>query len=481
MDELEADIREELTIVERAEPEDTDVRLEDLLFDPMDAQRYEVGLRNLLGAVETVEHAELLDRVRAVDRPIGEARYGRMFTGLTPLRGDPGQWTRVCATPAADDDARGAAGWPFFGQLIAHDITADRSPIAAAVGPDLLRNARSPRLNLQMLYADGPVGAPYLFDRDDPAMFLLDGYDVPRNRQGIGMIGDPRNDSHLFVLSLHVAMLRAHNRIVDLLRAGGASDVDVFDRARLSLTWHYQWVAVHDFLPRIVGAELVEQVLAEGGRWFAPPPNEAYLPLEFSHAAFRYGHGQIRPSYRLVAGGPDIQLFPDLVGFTPLTADRRLDLAQIFDLPGRPAAQRAKRIDGRLAESLLGLPEALTGANEIPAHRSLAVRDLVRGDTTDLPSGEAIARLVGATPLTADELGHGFPNGTPLWFYVLKEAEHRTDGEALGPVGGRIVAEVLIGLLRADPASYLSVAPEWTPTLPAAGPTFSLTDLLTLG
>lgn len=108
-------------------------------------------------------------------------------------------------------------------------------------------------------------------------------------------------------------------------------------------------------------------------------------------------------------------------------------------------------------------------------------RDLLRGQTTRLPSGEAIARLLGAVPLTTDELGQNWPHGTPLWFYILTEAEHRGDGDRLGPVGGRIVAEVLIGLLRADPASYLSLEPDWEPELPAAGSGFGLADLLTFG
>ena len=334
-----------------------------------------------------------------------------------------------------------------------------------------------------MLYSDGPVGSPYLFDLGDPAKFLLgpDGGDVPRNQQGVALIGDPRNDVHLFALTLHVALLHAHNRIVDLLRADGVPEADVFDQARITLTWHYQWIVVHDFLPRLVGATLVEQVLAEGGRWFAPPPLQAYIPLEFADAAFRYGHGQIRHTYRLVDGGPAVPLFPDLVGFGPLPADRRLDLTQVFDVPGRPPAQRAKRLDGRLAASLIGLPEQVTGAVDTAAYRSLAVRDLLRGDTTGLPSGEAVARLIGVTPLTADELEQTWPDGTPLWFYILKEAEHRGGGDRLGPVGGRIVAEVLIGLLRADPASYLSLEPDWEPDLPAAGPGFGLADLLTLG
>jgi hypothetical protein len=517
LNELEKDVRAELGRAEASEPdyEVNGVPIDEWLFDPADVQREEVGLRSLLGAVQAMENGSrpkpapahphgihvaarghCLSLVRAVDRPTGAARYGRMFPDLDPLGTDPQLLMRaggnggICDAAAVlgglspgDDDASEAAGWPFFGQLIAHDITADRSPIEGDVAPDALRNARAPKLNLEMLYSDGPVGSPYLFDVADPAKFLLgpDGADAPRNQQGVALIGDPRNDVHLFALTLHVALLRAHNRTVDLLRENGVPEAEVFERARIILTWHYQWIVVHDFLPRLVGASLVERVLAEGCRWFTPAPGQAYIPLEFADAAFRYGHGQIRHTYRLVDGGPLVPLFPDLVGFGPQPADRRLDLAQVFDLPGRPPAQRAKRLDGRLATSLIGLPEQVTGAVDTAAYRSLAVRDLLRGETTALPSGEAVAQVMNVSPLTADELDQAWPHGTPLWFYILKEAEHRGGGDRLGPVGGRIVAEVLIGLLRADPASYLSLEPDWEPILPAAGPDFGLADLLTLG
>lgn len=442
-------------------------------------------------------------------RPARPTHYGRMMPESDPPGCEPGQLLRaggrggLCDAAAAEasdpraahenaetvanadsatDDATEAAGWPFFGQLIAHDITADRSPLTSGLAPDALRNARFPKLDLEMLYADGPIGTPYLYDSGDAAKFLLaqHGRDVPRNSQGIALVGDPRNDSHLIVLTLHVVLLRAHNRIVDSLRASGVSEAAVFDTARTSLTWHHQWVVVHDFLPRLVGTDLVDQVLTEGGRWYAPAPTRACIPLEFSHAAFRYGHGQIRHGYRLTAEGPEIPLFPDLVGFRHLPAGVHVDLAQLFDLPGHPPAQRAKRLDGRLPASLIDLPEQLTGAVDVSAHSSLAVRDLLRGQNTDLPSGEVIAKLFNEPALTDAELDHAWPQGTPLWLYVLKEAQHRGGGDRLGPVGGRIVAEVLIGLLRADPASYLAQEPHWTPTLPAAGPDFGLADLLAL-
>ncbi|HWN62073.1 MAG TPA: hypothetical protein VNO25_15575 [Streptosporangiaceae bacterium] len=179
-----------------------------------------------------------------------------MFPDLDGLRADvpalaaAGQPGGICAPVAVaggssngSDDGAQAAGWPFFGQMVAHDFTADRSPVGPHTDLAELRNARSPQLNLKILYGDGPVGSPYLFEKDGPALFLIadDGWDVPRNSQGVALIGDPRNDVHLFVNQLHVAMLHAHNGIVRLLREQGASAAEVFDRARQTLTWHYQW------------------------------------------------------------------------------------------------------------------------------------------------------------------------------------------------------------------------------------------------
>jgi hypothetical protein len=503
--ELELKVREELTLAQANEPGEgaACAPIEEWLSDPADDRRYEVSLNALLGAVKAMEDgsrpgvaAADLQRVRAADRPGGAARCDRMFPDLNPLGTIPGAAPRAGGTGgdcdaaaagghvAADDqDASEAAGWPFFAQLIAHDITAGRSPADGAAELAARRNSHAPQLDLEIIYSGGPAGAPYLFDRADPAKFLLspDGRDVPRNAQGTALISDPRDDVHLFALTLHVALLRAHNRIVDLLRADGTPEADVFDQARVTLTWHYQWIIIHDFLPRLVGASLVGEVLASGGRWFAPPPRQAYIPLEFSHAAFRYGHGQIRHAYRLADGGPAVPMFPDLTGLGPPPPGRDLDLSQVFDLPGRPPAQRARRIDGRLAASLAAPPAEVTGVVDDATRHSLAARDLLRGQTAGLPSGEAVARLTGATPLTADELGHPGPHGTPLWSYILKEAEHRGDGDRLGPVGGLIVTETLVGLLRANPASYLSLTPDWRPTLPAAHRTYSLADLLTLG
>ena len=105
------------------------------------------------------------------------------------------------AASRPDPDAQGAAGWPVFGQFVAHDITADRSPLTHHAELAEVRNARSPRANLEVVYGDGPAGMPFLYDRDDPAKLLVGRNDagrpadLPRNAQGIALLGDPATTS----------------------------------------------------------------------------------------------------------------------------------------------------------------------------------------------------------------------------------------------------------------------------------------------
>lgn len=435
---------------------------------------------------------------RSVDAPLGAHAYSRLFPDLPPLvsneaalwaLGSPGGACDSGLTIDAeggDDSRETAAGWPFFGQFIAHDITADRSLPAHQADAAALRNARNPTIDLECLYGDGPTGNPFLYDRDDPAKLLLglndagQPGDVPRNRQGLALIGDPRNDVHLFVSQLHVAMIGLHNGLVDWLRASGIPESALFAEARQLARWHYEWVVLHDFLPRLIGYELLTDILENGPRHFRPN-GELTIPLEFADAAYRYGHSQIRHRYRINAETEPLPLFPDLVGFDAVPESRVVDWSLLFDFPGKPPAQRAKKIDGRLARSLIELPLAITGDVEVDAYRSLAVRDLQRGHSLGLPSGEAVAARMGEPPLASEEIGLGddFQGATPLWFYILKEAEARTGGDRLGPVGGRIVGEVLVAIIERDPGSFRAMQPEWTQTLSSAkAEAFGMADLL---
>jgi hypothetical protein len=411
----------------------------------------------------------------AIDAPLGPTAYGRMFPELPSFEADEqflhalGCAGGLCDCGDVDDspDSLGepAAGWPIFGQFVAHDLTADRSILRSHTNTAELRNARSPQLNLETLYGDGPTGHPFLYQRDDPAKFLLgvDGADLQRNAEGIAVIGDPRNDSHMLISQLHLAMLKAHNKFVDEARLGGAGSNQVFDVATKLLRWNYQWIVLNEFLPALVGQPLADQVLREGAQWFRPSPT-GFIPLEFADAAYRYGHAQIRHHYQLNPDSDPVPLFPDLLGFRPVPRQRTVDWTLFFDAPGAKPAQRCKKIDGTLVQALIQLPVAVTGECEIEDYHSLAVRDLQRGQGVGLPSGEAVARHIGIVPLTEEQVGltsTGWHGETPLWYYILREADACTGGHRLGPVGGRIVTEVLVGLIDKDPTSYRQNSQEW--------------------
>ena len=240
-------------------------------------------------------------------------------------------------------------------------------------------------------------------------------------------------------------------------------------------------MVLHDYLPETIGAQRAARLLERGPRRFCPEGPVA-IPLEFADAAYRFGHSQMRDSYQLQPDGPAFKLMPDLLGFRPTPADRFVHWPLLLDVPGQPPAQRARAIDGRLPDSLIHLPRDITGQLDEDDQASLAVRDLLRGIATGLPSGEAVAREIREAPLTPEEIGLaavGWPGETPLWYYILREAAVREGGGRLGPVGSLIVGEVLLGVIDGDPSSQRSVDPDWRPSLPSRQPgRFTLTDLL---
>jgi Animal haem peroxidase len=269
----------------------------------------------------------------------------------------------------------------------------------------------------------------------------------------------------MLMSQLHLAMLKAHNSFVDEARLRGEATGHVFDEAATQLRWHYQWIVLNEFLPSLVGQTLADQVLREGPRWFRPA-HGGFIPLEFADAAYRYGHSQIRHRYQLNLQAGPVPLFPDLLGFRAVPRERAVDWTLFFDVAGAPPAQRSKKIDGKLVRALIELPVAVTGECEIEDYHSLAVRDLQRGQGVGLPSGEALARYIGAPLLTAEQIGiasTGWHGETPLWFYILREADVCAGGHRLGPIGGRIVAEVLVGLIDADATSFRRNSQKWRP------------------
>jgi hypothetical protein len=246
-------------------------------------------------------------------------------------------------------------------------------------------------------------------------------------------------------------------------------------------TWHYQWLVLHEFLPQIVGRATVDDVLVHGRRLYDVGVGEAFIPVEFAGACYRFGHSQVRPSYRANLKGDGGKPFFAFI-FDPsqndaaaepsdlrggFRAERRFVGWQTFFDFGDGEVRRNKRIDRHISTPLFTLPLGAIASHDQPT--VLPQRTLLRHLTWGLPSGQAIADAIGVDPLPKRELAHlkpyGFDTSTPLWVYTLEEAQLLADGLHLGPVAGRIVAEVLIGLLAADPAGYLAVQPAWQPTV----------------
>jgi len=431
---------------------------------------------------------------------------------------------------SGDDPAFESAipsAYTYFGQFIAHDITLELqsqqlasfedlslTPLPPSVVREKIVNARTAGFDLDSLYGVTADGAPVPRRCDSLVVggVVESGLTRPPNKDDFNdlprkptdkdphvdreaLIGDVRNDENLIISQLHLAFLRAHNTLV----ARGLT----YREARKLLTHHYRWLIVHDYLlTRVADAEIVRDILRHGNRFFRPPACGIYVPLEFSAAAFRFGHSMIRSryDYNVNFRGPTAMTLEQL--FTlgalrgPLAAYRALpehwiiEWKHFMDRGGNDA----RRIDTRLVVPL----SKLSGEDGQPIKghgASLAVSDLLRGYLLRIPTGQAVARALGKTPLAAGEirnvaaqaskqqeqalLAGGFDKSTPLWYYILAEAAAKPS-DTLGVVGSTLVAEVLIGLVRWSEDSILS-QPAWQPTLGQKPGLFTLEDLLRLG
>ena len=471
--------------------------------------------------------------------------FGRMFRALPPADFGPDDAASLAALkklaagmlathePAKngpDPEESGIpAAYTYFGQFIDHDLTFDpASSLQKQNDPDALVDYRTPRFDLDNLYGRGPDDQPYLYE--DGAKFILGraltgaaknpkAQDLPRSSPAIAeankraIIGDPRNDENVIVSQLQGLFLRFHNRMAD--KYGD------FATAQQKVRFHYQWIVLNDFLPKLIAPDVLAEVLphiAAGTDVVRDPPrlrfyharDEAFMPLEFSAAAYRFGHSMVRPEYQLNETLPKpFEIFAgdsatlNLRGFREFPANWALDWRFFMDLEvldfgdaNNPADPRNKnrtqfayKIDTSLVNPLGHLPKDIASDPHV-----LAARNLERGWRMRLPSGQAIARAMGEVPLadadiiigkfTGDpadvvgpvtQFGAAFAGNCPLWTYILAETVEvpvtapTTQGDQsltarlLGPVGGRIVAETMVGLMLADSSSFLAQDPLWQP------------------
>jgi hypothetical protein len=420
-----------------------------------------------------------------------EARFGLMFKQLPAFSPPDALLTALAAkmndgkaplndvkfSDTAFDNATMPAGYIYFGQFVDHDMTLDRTPLTQQrQDVRAMTNYDTPKFDLGSVYGKGPTGSPELYDPAKKGRLLVNAHDglvdLPRDAVGAAYLGDPRNDENLIVAQLHVVFLRLHNALVD---AG-----KTFEQAQQQVRWTFQWLIVNDYLPRIVGQDVVTSLLRRRGtgpiqftgRLYQPRnPARPYMPVEYSGAAYRFGHSMIRAEYE-VQDGHTVPIFgqdgyEDLRGNRPIPSTLWIDWNYFFDIPGMDAPDdrnMARKIDAQISLPLSKLPSTVV-ANTAGAIVALAERNLLRGKRLGLPAGQDVALAMGIKPLTNAQLGltePGWRGRAPLWFYILKESE-LLGGQKLGPVGGRIVAEVILGILAADRTSYFTANPGFTP------------------
>jgi hypothetical protein len=486
-------------------------------------------------------HGQLRGLDKVPSSPHFEGRFGRLFRALPPARFSEDTLRALAShmvaehetdvTPENEDDDEEAVGLPgdsripagftYLGQFIDHDLTFDpASSLQKQNDPDALIDFRTPRFDLDNVYGRGPDDQPYLYQADGVRMRLgrkLTGNpndpaarDVPRTSPDDGeplraLIGDPRNDENVIVCQLQAAFLRFHNRLADVLHA---TDPVHFPAVQRLVRWHYQWIVLNDFLPTIIGRQTLEAILphvAKGTTILDDAPQlkfyswqkDPFLPVEFTVAAYRFGHSMVRPIYRLnrnvpPAGQERPFIFSSdenksLVGFRKFPDNWAIEWNLFFEMGPAPdkgpqRVQPAYKIDSSLVNPLGSLPASVaTGVS------SLAERNLFRGLRMGLPSGQAVARKMGLPVIPDEKLKVGkanqdgaktnirlvdisaeFRGNAPLWYYVLAEAQQGFDGDnakpmRLGPVGGRIVGEVFAGLMLGDRHSFLVQDPSWQP------------------
>lgn len=411
-----------------------------------------------------------------------------------------------------DQDSDIPAGYTYLGQFIDHDITQDRQSRMDAiytVFPENMRSFRNPALDLDSMYLGGPRMNPELYEADRKTLKIGQTSDImglgtfnndlPRqNKQAL--IGDSRNDEHLMVSQTQLAFMKFHNSRV------AANPNTPFEELRQEVVLHYQSIVLNDFLPRIIDPAVLDNVLQKGRLVYTNQLNDC-IPLEFSVAVYRMGHSMVRSAYEWnriynSQGALGKASFQQLFAFSAGNGSCHHDRHTTQALPTLPSSwipdwhyfydfssvggekhakiNYARKFDTNLSIDLQALPMFQRMNPKLPAPLySLSTRTLLRGHLVALPTGQQVATALGETPLSSFELidhlpaglankmvERGFDQATPLWYYILREAMVQGNGNRLGAIGSRIVAETFVGLIENSPANVLSECPNLKFSMP---------------
>ncbi len=399
------------------------------------------------------------------------------------------------------------AGYTYFGQFLAHDLSelrrSSRFPERDPAHVKDLEQMHRPALDLSSLYGGGLDDSIVTYERQTGKFVLGETEngkrrDLFRRPDGMALIADARNDENLLVAQMHVLFMRFHNRLIDFYTSrsngNGSESGDVFRRARSEAIASYQWIAMHDFARQILPEKVYEHVVCNRRGALLPRGKSApAMPVEFSGAAFRFGHSMIKEKYKLTGThSPSVEL-EDLLQFTGkfrlgngvlLPEEMIVDWGMFFrfrdhagwgERTGR-AVNQALRINTSITKAMRHLVRDFGDADIIDLN-------LRRGRELGLATGQEICdQLRDWHPQLADDVGldvmkesrlfDNLPRNsllkrqTPLWAYVLSEAHQyvRERGAGvlatLGTLGGWLVAD---GLSAAVHYAQDQVDKAWSP------------------
>lgn len=445
-------------------------------------------------------------------KPNKYGKFGRVFHDLAPAKFEFELLDTLAKNmkrepeelPFADTRSL-PAGYVYFGQFIAHDLSFDpNTSLNRVLDPTLLENFRTPTLDLDSLYGNGPQVNPIYyrsldgyFPIDDESVDLLRKPKFKNENFSIALIPDPRNDENRIVSQIHLLFQKLHNYLLNSYQN--------FDEAKKYTQWHYQWLILNEFLPKIIKPDILSSIFDIANpsmvkRAYYFWRQEPFIPIEFSNAAYRFGHSMVRSSY-IIRKEDQNGFIVGAYGESPLTNSikptesllgfkeqkKGVDLNFFFG----KNAQKSHPIEPRISSPLYDVTRFNREAKSEECYQyadSLPFITMRKGMLLGLPNGEDVAKEFNQTPINVDlqevTQNTSFKNGsTPLWYYILHEAKVQQEKEqllmnTLGPVASIIVAEVIIGVLQEDKSSYVNQNPNWKPSFYKLGEDFSMVQLI---
>lgn len=439
------------------------------------------------------------------------------LVGLNPTQADLDLLAKTMLDPVARgplDGSKLPAGLTYLGQFIDHDLTLDQtSVLGTIVDVNTLPNVRTSWFDLDNVYG---LNNEFL----NPQGFFDIGVnangedDLPRDPStGIAIIADGRDEENLIISQLQLLFLKFHNKVFSEIQLQNPTLTvpELIVKAKQTVTLHYQYIVVNDFLANMCG-KFFSRLFDTNGKPIISSEIQAISPslaIEFSGAIYRYGHSLVRDAYYINVNfdvfpifSPDLPsplvTIPDLRGFKPLPNNFTIDWSMFFPMPGFKGFQVTENMDTFITDSLYNLPQSVATNPSI-----LPLRNLMRGVTYGLPSGQDLARAFGIpesevlaaskgnlvfqslnTPLVNQtDLHHlttVFGEQTPLFYYGLKDNHVNGNGIHLGALPSKIIGETFLSLLVSNPTSYISTG--WLPTVGQFGcinpNQYTITDLI---